>query len=403
MSSDLSRQTWLERHPKKVLFLLVVLVVCGLTYAAEKFLAWKVGNLRHTAKVERYIKLREFTPGYADVLLPPKEALTVSDTLVRREFIIRVDDEGFIKPSKVHEHPDLVLAFLGGSTTECIYDDENNRFPYLAGHLLEEKTGLKVNSYNAAKSGNDSLHSLNVFLNKVVPLHPDIVVMMHNINDLAVLLYEKTYWNKHSTRGPLVEKTAAWKTVGKNLEETFRLARDLVIPNIYAVIYQITHREGKFKKDEFKQVRGRKIKVNPEQMVPEFILNLQTFINICRARGINPVLMTMPSRLRDHPDPLIARLMEKLERQQGITYQEFKGAFDRFNQTIREVGAKNQVLVVDLAREIPQENKYMSDVAHYTPAGSRLVAQNIVAALTPLVNSLKKPPAGEISPAGSLR
>ncbi len=172
MSSDQSRKTWLERHPKKIIFLLVFLVVCGLAMVTEKILALKAGNLRHPQGVKRYIKLREFEPGYADVLLPPKEALTVSDTLVRRDYLIRVDDNGFIMPSKVHEHPDLVLAFLGGSTTECIYDDENNRFPYLAGHLLEEKTGLKVNSYNAAKSGNDSLHSINVLLNKVVALKP---------------------------------------------------------------------------------------------------------------------------------------------------------------------------------------------------------------------------------------
>jgi len=50
-------------------------------------------------------------------------------------------------------------------------------------------------------------------------------------------------------------------------------------------------------------------------------------------------------------------------------------------------------LVVDLAREIPQEKEYMSDVAHYTPAGSRLVAQKIAAGLTPLAGSLKKGPA----------
>jgi lysophospholipase L1-like esterase len=393
MSSDLSQKTWLERHPKKLIFLLVFLAIIVLTMATEKLLAWKAGYLRHTAVVKRYIKLREFSPGYSDILLPTKELLTVSDTAVRREYLIRADNDGFIIPSKVHEHPDLVMAFLGGSTTECIYDDENNRFPYLAGHLLEEKTGLKVNSYNAGKSGNDSLHSLNVLLNKVVPLHPEIVVMMHNINDLAVLLYEKTYWNQHPTRGPLVERKACWKTVGKELEDTFHLARDLVIPNIYAAIYRLMHTEGKFKKDEFKQVRGRKIEVHPSQMAREFTLNLQTFINICRARGITPVLMTMPSRLRDHPDALIARLMKQLEVKQDITYQEFKGAFDHFNQTIREVGAKNQVLVVDLAAEIPQENTYMSDVAHYTPAGSRLVAQKITAALMPLVSSLKKQPA----------
>ena len=119
-------------------------------------------------------------------------------------------------------------------------------------------------------------------------------------------------------------------------------------------------------------------------------MNLQTFINICRARSITPVLMTMPSRLKEHPDPLIARLMKGLEVQQGITYQDFRGAFDRFNQVIREVGAKNQVLVVDLSREIPPEKEYLSDVAHYTPAGSRLVAQKIAAGLTPVVSSLNK-------------
>ena len=393
MSSDRTGKNWLERHPKKIIFLLVFLVVCTLTMATEKILAWKVGNLRHREGVKRYIKLWEFPPGYSDILLPPKEALTVSDTLVRRDYVIRVDDNGFIMPSKVHEHPDLVLAFIGGSTTECIYDDENNRFPYLAGHWLEEKTGLKVNSYNAAKSGNDSLHSINVLLNKVVPLKPDIVVTMENINDLAVLLYEGTYWNNHPTRSPLVVKKPCWKTVGKDFEETLHLARDLVIPNLYGVIHRLVQTESKFKKDEFKQVRGRKIEVNQEQLVPEFTLNLQTFINICRARGITPVLMTMPSRLKYHPDPLIARLMKKLEVQQGITYGEFKGAFDRFNQTIREVGARNQVLVVDLAREIPQEKEYMSDVAHYNPVGSRLVAQRIVTAMRPLVSSLNKRPA----------
>jgi len=394
MSSNLSRKKWFERHPKKVIFLLVLVVLCGLTLATEKILAWKAGNLRHPQGVKRYIKLREFEPGYAEVLLPPKEVLTVSDTLIRRDYLIRVDEKGFIMPSKVHEHPDLVLAFLGGSTTECIYDDENNRFPYLTGRLLEEETGLRVNSYNAAKSGNNSLHSINILLNKVVELKPELVVMMHNINDLAVLLYEKTYWNQHPTRSPLVEKPPCWKTVGKNLEETFQLARDLVIPNLYGAIYRLVHVEGKFKADEFKKVRGRKIVVNPEQLVPEFTLNLQTFINICRARGITPVLMTMPSRLKDHPDPLIARLMKGLEDQQGITYRDFKGAFDRFNQTIREVGARNQVVVVDLAQEIPQEKEYMSDVAHFTPAGSRLVAQRIVAGLRPLVASLNRQPLG---------
>ncbi len=146
--------------------------------------------------------------------------------------MLRVDRQGFIMPSKVHDHPDLTIAFLGGSTTECTYVDEDNRFPYLAGRLIEQQTGLKVNSYNAGRSGNNTLHCLNILLNKVVNLKPDIVVLMENINDLAILMYEKTYWNTNPSRSPIQERLPTFKTVGQDLRQTFYLVRDLTFPNL---------------------------------------------------------------------------------------------------------------------------------------------------------------------------
>ncbi len=116
-----------------------------------------------------------------------------------------------------------------------------NRFPYLAGRLLEQQTHLKVNSYNAGRSGNNSLHSLNILLNKVVNLKPDIVVMMHNINDLAILMYEKTYWNTNPSRSPIQEKLPTFKTVGQDLRQTFYLVRDLTFPNLSRDIEDIFH------------------------------------------------------------------------------------------------------------------------------------------------------------------
>jgi len=104
------------------------------------------------------------------------------------------------------------------------------------------------------------------------------------------------------------------------------------------------------------------------------------------------VLMTQASRLTESPDPLIQKLMQRLEVSQGITYTEFKGAFDRLNQTIREVGAKNQVLVIDLAREISPVKENIADVAHFNDQGSRLVAARIAAALTPIIDRLAKKP-----------
>src|SRR5450759_3186385 len=374
MDNRSNRKNWLERNPKKVIGAIVLLAIGGLAVVTEKLLARKNHGLINPTGIQRYIKLREFNPLYRDVLVPSQEVLRMSDGLVQKPYVLRVDRQGFIMPAKIHDHPDLTIAFLGGSTTECVYVNEADRFPYLAGRLLEGQTHLKVNSYNAGRSGNNTLHCINVLMNKVVNLKPDVVVLMENINDLAILIYDKTYWNDHPSRSPLIEKPPNFKTVTKDLEHTFHLARDLTFPNLSRELKQLSPFGRLGKGDEFHGVRGKKTTIDQDLLVREFSLNLQTFINICRAREITPVLMTQASRLTESPDPLIQKSMRSLEVSQGITYTEFKAAFDRLNQTIREVGAKNQVLVIDLAREIPPVKENICDVAHFNDQGSRPVS-----------------------------
>ena len=142
--------------------------------------------------------------------------------------------------------------------------------------------------------------------------------------------------------------------------------------------------------DEFKQARGRKIQVDKQMLVSEFSMNLQTFINISRARKITPVLMTMANRLKDHPDPFILSLERKtVETGTGLNYKDFKDLVDLFNQTIREVAAANSVLVIDLDRKVPKEKELMYDFVHLNDAGSKYVSDIIAAELSPVVNSLK--------------
>src|SRR4030042_516486 len=162
MDNAPNRKNWLERNPKKLIGAIVLLAIGGLAV-----------------------------------------------------FTVKLRDRKHQRP------PDLPIDFFGGSTTECVYVDEDNRVPYLAGRLLERQTHLKVNSYNAGRSGNDTLHCINVLMNKVVNLKPDLVVLMENINDLAILMYDKTYWNHHPSRSPLMEKPPTLKTVGRDLEQPF--------------------------------------------------------------------------------------------------------------------------------------------------------------------------------------
>ena len=78
----------------------------------------------------------------------------------------------------------------------------------------------------------------------------------------------------------------------------------MYIPNLHAAFRVLSHKisaKGKDPDDEFAQERGKKKEVDLAAMVDEFKMNLQTFINICRARRITPVLMTQFNRCQGQP------------------------------------------------------------------------------------------------------
>jgi lysophospholipase L1-like esterase len=363
-----------------------------ITYGAEKILQYKnrgIGfnyNLPHRA-----ITLREYRPLMAEWLEAGKEEQHY-DTLVNQKYLLRIDNDGFIVPSKKYTNPDISIVFLGGSTTECRYVAEDHRFPYLAGVLLEQQTGIKINSYNAGRSGNHSLHSLDILLNKVFPIKPDIVVMLHNINDLVVLLYESSYWNHKSSKPVIFD-------INKEIDANFyKIIRDRYIPNLAAAMHNFDKsirslwKSGQKGNDEFAKIRGKHLKVDKSAMVEQFEMNLQSFIYLCKARNIIPVLMTMSSRFKEKPDKIILDTFNNV----SIDYSQFRELFDLFNNSILKKAHDNNIMVIDLAKEIPQENEFMVDIVHYTDKGARKTADIISDRLKPVVNTLIKPHALQV-------
>ena len=309
------------------------------------------------------------------------------DTLVAKKYLMRIDADGFIEPSKKYTNPDMSLVFIGGSTTECRYVDEEHRFPYLVGVLLEQQTGIKINSYNAARSGNHSLNSLDILLNKVFPIKPDIVVMLENINDLTILLYESSYWNRNSSRSVIFD-------INKEIDANFlKVIRDRYIPNLAMAMHNFDNtirllwKSNKKSRDEFAHIRGKNIIVDKSAMVEQFEMNLQSFIYLCKARNIIPVIMTMPSRFKEKPDKIILDAFNN----PPLDYFQFKQIFDLFNKSILKKAQENNIMVIDLAKEIPQENEFMYDIVHYTDKGSRKIADIISDRLKAVVSTRIKP------------
>ena len=165
-----STQNWFERHPKQTIVWLVLILILAATYGAEKLLAY----INHTHNLvlfteRRYINLREILPGVDTVDVPPDRAVRESDGLVQKPYRVRTDSRGFMLPYNRYEKPDLTLVFLGGSTVACIYVEEENRFPYLVGNLLAQKTGKKITSINSGVGGNNSSAFPGYFIEQDYP------------------------------------------------------------------------------------------------------------------------------------------------------------------------------------------------------------------------------------------
>jgi hypothetical protein len=371
---------WFQRNPKKTLATVTLVLILAIVFAAEKFLEFN--NRRHgivlEAEVERrYVRLKEYRPGTRLLLAFPRNHLPYTDNVFTRQYRVDIDNNGFIAPSRKYDRPDKVIVFLGGSTTECMFVDEDHRFPYVAGQIMEQETGARINSYNGGMSGSNTLNAIDILINKVIPLKPDVVVFMENVNDLSTLLYEGTYWNKRTPRSPL-ETLKKRQLVGKLLKEMF-------IPNLNHAYRNLQKTLSGKEEDEFAGARGKELVIDQVKMGSDFAAGLQTIVCTCKAWGIVPVLMTQANRITDHPDPVVEAYIRRDGGNRGLSYRKFKELYDAFNDIIREVGRKNQVMVIDLAREIPPDKKYLYDLVHFNDAGSQLAAQIIAARLKGII------------------
>jgi len=346
------KNNWFRNNPKKTLVVFFLLIMLILIFSAEMILSLKYKN-QNFGGIQRFIRLKEHRP-----------FLSLSG--------LRIDRKGFIVPSEIHNDSDMNIVFLGGSTTECRVVSEKARFPYLVGRIIEKQTGLKVNSYNSGVSGNTSIHSIDILLNKIIPLTPRMVVMMHNVNDLSTLLLEGSYWDNSPTRSLIVRINP--------IKDFLLKLKNIFIPNLYYTWKEfsnfIKQRFGKKPVGEFDHVKGQK-KINQTYLISEFRKNLKLFISICRIRGITPVLMTQANRLKDNPDDLIIELTKPLQEDYQLAYKDYKEIYDLFNQAIRDVGEEHNVLVIDLARHVPQAKEYIYDIAHYNDNGSEFIAEII--------------------------
>lgn len=326
-------------------------------------------NSYNPFQFRRSIILRELSPNASTTVRPLPAYMAGTDGLQAKDFVLKTDENGFILGHEMQSEP-VDITFIGGSTTECLFVDEQNRFPALTARLLRKAAdGSPVHTQNAGVSGNHSLHSTLNLIAKVLPLKPHIVVMMEHANDLTLLLNTGSYWKAPMTRA-LIQRP------GAQAQQTwFRSAaksiKDFVVPNTWNVL--LTYFPGltaPSEVDEFADFRSTK--PNVSHITDDFRASITGAISLLRAWGIEPVLMTQFNRVNEH-DVFIKRQFEGSKSR--VSFHDYVAYYAEFNDIVRGAAKDSGVPLIDLDSLIPRNKTYIYDAFHVNDVGSRLVAE----------------------------
>lgn len=357
-----------------VVVLLTVFVILVLGEVGLRF-ALRQGLVTIVKETNRVISLREYRPQQAITVWPTFRYTMETDGLEAKNVHLAVDADGFIEPSQRYSDPDLTIAFLGGSTTECFYLDEGKRFPNLVAAGLERTHKMRVNALNGGTSGANSLHSINKLINIVAPKKPQVVVLMDAINDLTTLAYFGTYWNA-DRRGNLtvIEAEIGWSVY------LVKMTAKRVVPGYFTMVMLVSDYVNPKVDDEFafqQQVFNANLQ-REDDLAALFRQQLKLFVVTARSLGSMPVLMTQANRI-ENDDPFVRALFQRTR--PGLAYDQWVKVYTRFNQEIRNVALEEHITLVDLARAIPHTREYAYDPVHLTERGAEAAAEQILKVL----------------------
>lgn len=349
-----------EEHKKNVLMnlLLVSASVIVALLIIEIYL--RVNWTNYWTSAKRAVILREQVPGDNRKYIRDKRIIKEGGYT-----IVQTDEDGFLLPNFIKKEGGrlITIAFLGGSTTECFWVKDTLRFPYLSGKMIADSFNISTRILNSAAAGNNSHHSLNILLNKIINYNPDIVIMMHATNDAGILMGTGDY------KSAMIEKRKASLV-------------DLLSNNVYSVgflrhvraQYIINKQRTEIAMEGIQNITLRdkaslywdENKLN--KALEQFSIRLQIFVDIARDIRATPVLMTMPSYKK-----LDYELTDEGKRTflGGLKYLE------PFNAKIREVANFKKCKLVDLEKEMERDERYFYDYVHYSDEGSKRIAQII--------------------------
>lgn len=296
-----------------------------------------------------------------------------------------INDFGY-RGEKIKNHKDEYrILVIGGSTSECLYLDDKETWPYLLMNELGETVdGKKVITMNIGKSG----HGLrnNILALKYLPNYyePDLIIILAGANDALFKLNRKNAWQPFN-------ETEYDKTESYTFSVTPKYSwKSTIIHKIY--------QKAQLKLENIQPQDGigdtlvgnRLKRQNAENWiteVPDLTLaikdyenNLKRIIELSNEMNSTLIFMTQPYLYKEN-------MTDEEDASLWMTYdfgniyyptETMIYSMDGFNKRTLEVCKKNKdIFCIDLEKKVPKTLNYMYDDMHFNENGAKLVAKEI--------------------------
>lgn len=300
------------------------------------------------------------------------------------------------------------ILTVGGSTTECLYLDQEEAW----SHLLQKNLNEKQNRHqvwvgNIGKSGlntRDHIVQLRYFLEQDADI--DAIVMMIGVNDLSLRLgqdsdYDPDFLKREGAEKkilprafsqvrddskPFYKRTVIWQLL-KNIktgETTTRQAQD---------------NDGKmyisWRKHRRNASRIRQTLPDLTSASDEYVRNINIIIDLAKLKSIRLILVTQPVIWKPQMEDQLSDLLwfggvGNFQEETGKEYystEALSNAMEIYNETLKKTCYARQVECFDLATLLPKDTTVFYDDVHFNESGAKKVAENLtvyLAQTTPL-------------------
>ena len=280
------------------------------------------------------------------------------------------------------------VVCLGGSTTWGHHLEREQTWPALLEAKLRDR-GLDVEVINAARPWYATTHSVTNYAVAMRYYEPDVVIVMHAINDLVRSFpapgEPPPEWDYGSYQGPMTNVLKGYRA--RNRDSKFSRFNPLRIARNSAVY-------GLISRTQAASERAVEVEVGLDAFVAidSFRAHLGYLVELARSDGVDVVLTTQPhvydrEDLSSLPsfDSTMREVFMKTPNGSVVSALSVKRAMRAAREVVVDCAREHGVTLVDAERRVGGELDNFMDDFHLTASGNETVADAMVDAVGELL------------------